>query len=409
MLTWLQRGRQGVIATYAYPGVVGLLAVLIGAYSVFFPARLPLMLEHDAFTDAAKWINVSGGGFFLIAAPRFFVSFRKDHHTDDLLFFLICALLGGAGVLFQYSKAWDLTWWAWHFLRLTGLTVVMLFSLMTFRRFVIVIADAVDRMASTATEMSAAITQHEAIAKQQAAAAEQASVTVEELARSSRHSAAQAASAAESAKKAASSTMQGAGLTRQSVDAMEDLSAKISVMADQIMQLGDQTRDISAIAVLLRELAEQINILALNATLEAARAGEHGEGFAVVASEIRKLAGQSRKAAEQAAGLIADVRKATNASIGTTEAGLHSVEEVRGLSAKVALLFGELSAIAASVNENAQAVLLNAQQQSAAFAQIADSAGAIAAGAKETSSAISQTRVGIRALNESVDHLHGVI
>ena len=408
MLVWLRHDRHQVIEIYAYPAIVGLLALLLGVYSVAFPARVPLMMEHDAFTDVANWINVSGGVFFLVAAPRFFLSFKTDQHTDDLLFFLICTLLGAAGVLFQYSKAWDLTWWAWHFLRLAGFTVVLLFSLMTFRRFIIVIAEAVDKIAATAMQMSTTITEHEATANQQAAAAKQASTTIKALSRSSHHSAAQAVSAAESAARAANSTVLGAGLTQQSVAAMENLSAKISVMAEQIMHLGDQIRDIGAVAVLLRELAEQINILALNATLEAARAGERGEGFAVVASEIRKLAGQSRKAAEQAGGLIADVRKAAGVSIGTTEAGLQSVEEVRALSAKVAMLFSELSAIAASVDDNAQAVLRNVQQQSDALVQIAESAGAIATGANETSSGISQTRIGIRTLNESVEHLHGV-
>ena len=409
VLLWLQRGCYQPVGGYVYPGMVVLLALLLGAYSVAFPSRLPLMLENDEFTVAANWINVVGGVFFLIAAPRFFFSFRMHRRYEDLLFFIICLLLGGAGVLFHFSKAWDPTWWAWHFLRLTGFSVVLLITLMTFRRFVMVIADAVQSMAGTATQMSASITQHETTAKQQAAAAEQASVAVEELARSSRNSAEQAVSAAESSARAANSTIQGAGLTRRSVDAMGDLSAKISVMADQILHLGDQTRDVGAIAVMLRELAEQINILSVNASLEAARAGEHGEGFGVVASEIRKLAGQSRKAAEQAAGLIAEVREVTNTSIGTTEAGLQSVEEVEELSAKVALLFSELSAIADSVNDNAQTVLLNAQQQSAAFEQIAESAGAIASGAKETSSAISQTRIGIRTINESVEHLQTVI
>ena len=193
------------------------------------------------------------------------------------------------------------------------------------------------------------------------------------------------------------------------MEATEDFSAKISAMVEQIMHLGDQTREIGGIALLLRDLAEQINILALNATLEAARAGDHGEGFAVVASEIRKLAGQSRKASTEAAALIADVRRATDASVETAEAGVQSVAKVNGLSRGMAVRFSGLAAIATSVDENAQAVLLNAREQSAAFTQISESAGEIATGAKETSTRISTTRSGISELNASLERLKTVL
>lgn len=408
-LIWLPEAGKQRRRSYGYPLIVASLALVLGAYSVAFPELLPSMIEQDVFTDAAKVINVAGGLFFIIAAPRFFLSYSKHRHYDDLLFFIISLFLGGAGVLFQYSHAWDFTWWLWHVLRLSGFTVVLLLTVVTFRRLISVIVRTVDEIASTATEMSETITQHEATANQQAAAANQASTTIEELSRSSRHSAAQAVSAAESAARASASTIQGAGFTRQSAEAMGDLSGKIGDMAQQILDLGQQTGQIGHFAVLLKDLAEQINILALNATLEAARAGEHGEGFAVVAGEIRKLAGQSRQAAEQAATLIAGLRAAANASTGATDAGLHSVEQVKGLSAKVALLFSDLSAIAASVEENAQTVLSNAQQQSSAFDQIAEAANTIAIGAKETFEGASQTRAGISELNATVEQLHSVV
>ncbi|MGB5735818.1 MAG: hypothetical protein WBM40_15390 [Thiohalocapsa sp.] len=235
---WLPRGWLGSRASYAYPAVVAFTALALGAYSVAYPERVPEMVHAHAFTAAANWINVAGGVFFLLAAPRFFVSFRRHRHNDDLLFFVICLLLGGAGVLFPSSQAWDLTWWTWHFLRLAGFTVVLLFTLMTFQRLISVIGEAVAKVADTAAQMSATITQHEATANQQAAAAMQASLAIEELSRSSGHSAAQAGSAADSAARAADATIQGAGLIRQSVDAMEDLSAKISAMAGEIMRPG---------------------------------------------------------------------------------------------------------------------------------------------------------------------------
>lgn len=409
VLSWLPRASGASRQRYGYPLTVVVAVLLLGVYSLAEPERIPRMVDDDVFTIAADWINVLGGVFFLLAAPRFLISYRRHGDREDLLFFAICLLLGAAAVLFPWSKAWDLAWWVWHFLRLAGFTVVLLLTLMTFRRLIVSLGEAVATVSDTTARMSATMSQHEATANQQATAAMQASLAIEELSRSSEHSAAQAVSAAESAAMAANSTLQGAGLTRQSVEAMEDLSAKISAMVEQIMHLGDQTREIGGIALLLRDLAEQINILALNATLEAARAGDHGEGFAVVASEIRKLAGQSRKASTEAAALIADVRRATDASVETAEAGVQSVAKVNGLSREMAVLFSELAAIATSVDENAQAVLLNAREQSAAFTQISESAGEIATGAKETSTRISTTRSGISELNASLERLKTVL
>ena len=223
------------------------------------------------------------------------------------------------------------------------------------------------QLSAAASEIAATIAQHERTASQQAAAANETSATIEELSASSRKSAEQAANAAAVAEKAGVATVQGDETTRQAVTAMASLKDKIGAMADQILHLGEQTGQIGSTATVLKDLAGQINMLALNAAVEAARAGEHGKGFAVVASEIRKLADESKKSAEQTAVLVADIQKATNSSIMMTEEGTHTVIEVTQLVQKVAELFSNLASLAGSANENAQQVMLNARQQSAAF------------------------------------------
>ena len=406
MFAWLQAKNSQ--ASFAPPAIVALAAMLFGAFSVAFPETLPSMIEQGEFTAAANMINFAGGLFFLIAAPRFFIGYRTGGHKDDLLFFIICIFLGLAEVLFQYSKAWDSTWWAWHFMRLSGLTIVLLYTFVIFKRFITVIAEAVSGIATTATQIAATVTQHERTASQQAVAANQTSATLTELSASSRQSAEQAANAAAVAEKASAATTHGGDVTRQAVAAMGDLKDKIAAMADQILRLGEQTGQIGSIAVLVKDLSGQINMLALNAAVEAARAGEHGKGFAVVAGEVRKLAGQSKKSAEQASALVADIQKATNSSIMMTEEGTRTVNEVTQLAQKVAELFNNLSGMAGSVNENAQQVMLNAKQQSAAFTQIVEATNNIAAGAKETAAGISQTKVGVQKLNEAAENLKAI-
>ena len=264
------------------------------------------------------------------------------------------------------------------------------------------------QLSAAASEIAATIAQHERTASQQAAAASETSATIEELSTSSRKSAEQAANAAAVAEKAGAATVQGGEATRQAVAAMGNLKDKIGAMAEQILHLGEQTGQIGGIAMLVKDLSAQINMLALNAAVEAARAGEHGKGFAVVASEVRKLADESKKSAEQATALVADIQKTTNSSIMMTEEGTHTVTEVTQLADKVAELFDSLAGMAGSVNENAQQVMLNARQQSAAFSQVVEATNSIASGAKETAAGISQTKVGVQSLNEAAGNLKAI-
>ena len=270
------------------------------------------------------------------------------------------------------------------------------------------LSESVSAISSSATQIAATITQHERTASQQVTAASETSATIEELSASSRRSAEQAANAAGVAEKASAATLQGGDATHQAVAAMSGLKDKITAMADQILRLGEQTGQIGSIATLVKDLSGEINMLALNAAVEAARAGEHGKGFAVVAGEVRKLAGQSKKSAEQASALVADIQKSTNSSIMMTEEGTRTVAEVTQLAQKVAELFNNLSGMAGSVNENAQQVMLNAKQQSAAFTQIVEATNSIAAGAKETAAGISQTKVGVQKLNEAAENLKAI-
>lgn len=265
------------------------------------------------------------------------------------------------------------------------------------------------QLSAAASEIAATITQHERTASQQVAAANETSATIEELSTSSRQSSEQAANAAAVTEKAGAATMQGSETTHRAVTAMNGLKDKISAMADQTLHLGEQTSQIGNTATVLKDLAGQINMLALNAAVEAARAGEHGKGFAVVASEIRKLADESKRSAEQTAVLVVDIQKATNASIMMTEEGSHTVADVTQLVQNVAELFTNLSSLAASANENAQQVMLNTRQQSAAFCQVVEATNSIAIGAKETAVGINQTKIGVQNLNEAAEGLRAIV
>jgi methyl-accepting chemotaxis protein len=277
------------------------------------------------------------------------------------------------------------------------------------RNFIKPVKEVINVIASISTEIAATITQHECTASQQASAANQTSTAIEELSASSRLSSDQAANAAAVTKSAGVAIVQGDESTHQAVIAMADLKQKIATMAEHILHLGEQTSQIGTIATVLKDLAAQINMLALNAGVEAARAGEHGKGFAVVASEIRKLADESKKSAEQTAVLVTDIQKSTNSSILMTEEGSRTVHEVTQIVQKAAELFNNLANLTGVANENAQQVMLNAKQQAAAFNQIMEATNSIAAGAKETAAGICQTKVGVQNLNQAAENLKAIV
>ena len=290
----------------------------------------------------------------------------------------------------------------------TGLYIFFFISRNVIVKFMLPVNEAIVAISSSTNEILVTMEEHERTASQQSAAANETSATITELSASSRQSAEQAANAAAVAEKASAATVQGGEVIHQAVVAMGNLKDKITVMSDQILRLGEQTGQIGSIATLVKDISGQINMLALNAAVEAARAGEHGKGFAVVASEVRKLADQSKKSAEQATVLVADIQKSTHSSVMMTEEGARTVAEVMQLTQKVAELFNNLSGMAGSVNENAQQVMLNAKQQSAAFTQVVEATNSIASGAKETAAGISQTKIGVQKLNEAAVSLKAI-
>ena len=129
----------------------------------------------------------------------------------------------------------------------------------------------------------------------------------------------------------------GSRTIRNAVDNMNTLENSVSSSAEVIQSLGNQSKEIGQIVDTISAIAEQTNLLALNAAIEAARAGEHGRGFAVVADEVRKLAEQSAEAAEKISGLIREIQTQTDKAV----ASMHSGREITGKSAQAVNEAGE--------------------------------------------------------------------
>jgi methyl-accepting chemotaxis protein len=271
------------------------------------------------------------------------------------------------------------------------------------------IEGAVGAISTTSTEIGATVAQHERMLAQQAAAVNETTTTMEELDVASRQSAEQAAAAAAGAQQSLALAEDGTKRVKQTLAGMSSLKEKVEAIAEQILHLSEQTDQIGSVTNLVSDLANQTNMLALNAAVEAARAGDHGRGFSVVAGEIRKLADQSKKSAERINALVADIQKATNATVMVTEEGTKTVEEEIRLAQATAEAFASLATAIGSAFENVQQISLNMRQQATAVGQVAQAMDALNAGTKETAAGITQTKLSVQNLDEAALRLKAMV
>ncbi|UCZ53769.1 methyl-accepting chemotaxis protein [Bacillus shivajii] len=155
---------------------------------------------------------------------------------------------------------------------------------------------------------------------------------------------------------------EGSNVIQQVVNQMNLINEKTSSTSNSVEQLSEKSNEIGKIINLITDVAEQTNLLALNAAIEAARAGEHGKGFAVVADEVRKLAEQSSNSAGQIRSLIEDIQIGVDESVSSMGEGRKSVEEGIALVDHAGETFEEISTAIQDVSTQVQEVSASVQQ-----------------------------------------------
>ncbi|HTX03306.1 MAG TPA: methyl-accepting chemotaxis protein [Candidatus Acidoferrales bacterium] len=189
------------------------------------------------------------------------------------------------------------------------------------------IEQAIAQLSAATAEIVAGTTQQAAGVQEQAAAVAQTVATVEEITQTAEQSNERAKAVADSSRRASDGGAVGRRSVENTIAVMGDIKTRTESIAQSILSLASQAQAIGDIITVVNDLAEQTNILALNASIEATRAGEQGKGFSVVAAEIKALADQSKKATVQVRQILGEIQKSTNAAVMATEQGTKSVEE----------------------------------------------------------------------------------
>ncbi len=243
----------------------------------------------------------------------------------------------------------------------------------------------------------------------QANSAIDTSTTVNELGAISFQSAAQAEAAANGARQALSLSEDGTRSVQQTLQGMSGLRTKVDAIANQIVNLSEQTGQITVVSDLVADLASQTNMLALNAAVEAARAGEQGRGFSVVADEIRKLADQSKKSADKINALANDIQSAINRTVMVTDEGTKTVDEGIDLARSTAATFEGVTDAVNNVFLNSQQISTSAKQQAISIQQVLSSMTTISQGSQESAVGMHQVKMTTRELTQVADDLKAAV
>jgi methyl-accepting chemotaxis protein len=264
-------------------------------------------------------------------------------------------------------------------------------------------------IASSSSQIAVTVEQQERIASQQLYAVDRTATTMDELGESSKACAEQATSAAFGAAQALKLTAGGSQAVDNTLKEMATLTKNVAAIQTQILRLSEQTDRIGNISSLVSDLANQTNMLAINAAVEAVRAGESGKGFAVVAKEIRKLADQSKESASKINALVADIQKAIRSTATVTNDGIKTVENGVKLALKTADSFAGVAEAIDSIVLNSKQISFTARNQAIAIEDVVEAVNSLNLAAQETASGISQVKVGISQLNQAAQDLKSVV
>ncbi|MBI9108377.1 MAG: methyl-accepting chemotaxis protein [Spirochaetales bacterium] len=233
------------------------------------------------------------------------------------------------------------------------------------------IAEAANVLASTSNEILALSSQLVASSTESSTALMQTTTTVEEIKQTSQSANEKAKKISADFQKTAEISQEGERAAEETVEGMNLIKGQMENIAESIVRLSEQSQTIGEIIGSVDDIAEQSNLLAVNAAIEAAKAGEQGRGFAVVAGEIKTLSEQSKRATAQVRSVLNDIQKATSNAVMVTEEGSKTVDAGAGQTSKA----GEaIRLLADSVLKSSQAAIqiaASGQEQQAGMQQIA--------------------------------------
>ncbi|MBK5414895.1 methyl-accepting chemotaxis protein [Pseudomonas sp. TH31] len=218
------------------------------------------------------------------------------------------------------------------------------------------LASAAEELNSVTDESARGLTQQNNEIEQAATAVNEMTSAVEEVARN-------AVSTSEASKNATTSAGDGRDLVQETVSAIERMSADVQSTATLIGDLANESRDIGKVLDVIRGLADQTNLLALNAAIEAARAGEAGRGFAVVADEVRALAHRTQQSTSEIERMIGSIQSGTEHAVNSMRNSTERAESTLNIARGAGMSLDTINSAIVEINERNLVIASAAEEQ----------------------------------------------
>jgi len=253
------------------------------------------------------------------------------------------------------------------------------------------IGAAVHHVRSSSTELQTAANQQAAGAKEHATGMNEISTTISELLATSRQIAESAQRVAHIAEDTAGAARAGDQTVQKSQESVSGVKRQVDLIVTHMLDLGRKSQQIGNILEIVNELAEQTNILAINASIEAAGANDAGRRFGVVADEIRKLADRVGGSTKEIRMLVDEIRSAVNTTVMASESGMKAAETGIREYADVTVSFRQIADLVGTTTEAAREIELSTKQQASAVEQVNVAVAGLARATKESETSSRQT------------------
>ena len=271
------------------------------------------------------------------------------------------------------------------------------------------ILNSVETTASAAIQISSTADTMATSSQEQSAQTEEVASAIEEMARTITENANNAQRTAEMARQNRDVAKEGGEIVEHTVSKMSDIAKVVKESADNIEKLGESSKQIGEIISVIDDIADQTNLLALNAAIEAARAGEQGRGFAVVADEVRKLAERTTEATKQIADMIKGIQRDTENAVRMMQNGNAEVTNGIQLADKAGAALKAIVDSSTHLLDMISQIATASEEQAATGEQITKNVAMISEVAQDTSRRITEIAHSADDLSRLTDELRGLV